>query len=517
MTTYIIRYIYIIVAWLAISGYAKAQTDTNAYTYNAKGNELFRGSRYSEALSSYTKGLEKARTEKNNKMVIATLGNIGNIYAKMGDFTRALYYQKQGYAKAAETGDNELQNKFATNLVGLYCILNDVKNAKLFYKIQMTHPRKDLTENRYYAFYNQGVIAQAERQYAVAEYSHRNAMQYAIDSKLNYKYVFTQWTELGKVYLAMGRMAEALKAIHNAFELAVTDNDAELKAGASRQLSDIYAKLGDRKKAEIYKGMYLALSDSIFNDQQLKIANGKLFEYENRINKEQVDQLLRTNWIKTLTITFILILLAIITALTVFIFYKNKRLLNTQKMLITKNMEMQKRDVQTNKLLQQYANAVSERDSLSNSITNGRSEPTRHQNNIGINEEQINLLLEKISTVMSNIQYISQPDFSIDNLVELVGSNKRYVSWVINDRYGKNFRTLLNEKRIDEACIRLTDTEHYGNITIRGIYEELGFNSPTSFNNAFKKAMGMTPSAYQRLRMQTDCENNDSQKDNDEI
>ena len=176
MTTYIIRYIYIIVAWLAISGYAKAQTDTNAYTYNAKGNELFRGSRYSEALNSYTKGLEKARTEKNNKMVIATLGNIGNIYAKMGDFTRALYYQKQGYAKAAETGDNELQNKFATNLVGLYCILNDVKNAKLFYKIQMTHPRKDLTENRYYAFYNQGVIAQAERQYAVAKYSHRNVL-----------------------------------------------------------------------------------------------------------------------------------------------------------------------------------------------------------------------------------------------------------------------------------------------------------------------------------------------------
>lgn len=123
---------------------------------------------------------------------------------------------------------------------------------------------------------------------------------------------------------------------------------------------------------------------------------------------------------------------------------------------------------------QKYTKAC-ERNSLSNAATADDNEPAKHQNNIGINEEQINLLLEKTSTVMSNIQYITQPDFSIDNLVELVGSNKRYVSWVINDRYGK------------------------------------------SFNKAFKKTMGMTPSAYQRLRMQTDCENNDSPKDNDKI
>lgn len=70
---------------------------------------------------------------------------------------------------------------------------------------------------------------------------------------------------------------------------------------------------------------------------------------------------------------------------------------------------------------------------------------------------------------------------------------------VINETYGKNFKTYLNEFRIREACRRLTDTEHYGNMTIQAIYQELGYKTAASFINAFRKVNGVTPSQYQKL------------------
>lgn len=44
----------------------------------------------------------------------------------------------------------------------------------------------------------------------------------------------------------------------------------------------------------------------------------------------------------------------------------------------------------------------------------------------------------------------------------------------------------------------MLDTEHYGNVTMQAIYEEVGYTNNVSFIRAFKKVNGMTPSEYQR-------------------
>jgi len=72
------------------------------------------------------------------------------------------------------------------------------------------------------------------------------------------------------------------------------------------------------------------------------------------------------------------------------------------------------------------------------------------------------------------------------------------VSQVINEYYNKNFKTLLNECRLREATRRLADQEHYGNMTIQAIYEEVGYTNAVSFIRAFKRMYGITPSEYQK-------------------
>lgn len=84
-------------------------------------------------------------------------------------------------------------------------------------------------------------------------------------------------------------------------------------------------------------------------------------------------------------------------------------------------------------------------------------------------------------------------------LATLVGSNTRYVSQVINDDYGVNFRTLLNECRVKVAMKRMSDNEHYGIYTIKAISESVGYKSQANFIRVFTQYTGIKPSMYQKI------------------
>ena len=79
-----------------------------------------------------------------------------------------------------------------------------------------------------------------------------------------------------------------------------------------------------------------------------------------------------------------------------------------------------------------------------------------------------------------------------------MGGNVSYGSKAINVNGGKNFRSLLNEYRIREACQRLSDADRYGHLTLQAIAESVGFVSASSFIRAFKQVTGTTPSNYKK-------------------
>ena len=56
-----------------------------------------------------------------------------------------------------------------------------------------------------------------------------------------------------------------------------------------------------------------------------------------------------------------------------------------------------------------------------------------------MSREQAEALYEKIEQAFNDVAVISETEFSLGTLSQLVGSNMKYVSWVINSSYGKNF------------------------------------------------------------------------------
>lgn len=209
-----------------------------------------------------------------------------------------------------------------------------------------------------------------------------------------------------------------------------------------------------------------------------------------------------------IVIIVFVIMVAGLTLLYIALRRRTRSLLDAQRMLVSKNEELMQNDRQNKQLLEQYVSMANRQAEKTEEKTEGKTEvnknPTDSRQSVIIDEQQRNKLLNSITTVMGNVEVISRSDFNLQMLADMVESNTKYVSWIINDTYKKNFKTLLNEHRIREACRRLSDTEHYGNMTIQAIYEELGYNSAASFIQSFKKVNGMTPSMYQKLKQQAE-------------
>ena len=116
-----------------------------------------------------------------------------------------------------------------------------------------------------------------------------------------------------------------------------------------------------------------------------------------------------------------------------------------------------------------------------------------------LKEDQKKLLIDGILKVMEETDRYCQHDFTITSLAKLIGSNDRYVSWVINEHFNKTFTELLNDYRVKKACERLTTDAKYAHLTIAAIGQSVGYKSQTTFINQFRKCTGLTPSVYQKF------------------
>jgi len=399
------------------------------------------------------------------------------------------------------------------NLVDAYCKLGDAASAKTCVNRMAPLQVKNMTLKQYLILICQGNIARTEGKYSVARYYLAEARDYARAQKMPARYITSLYSEIGDQHLCMGDTAQAVKEYQEGLRRALEEDDWPQAIVHYKRLSEVYGKQGNQAMAEEYNRKYLALKDSVFNQEQMFVAGSKLFDYENEQTRERITNLtLRNRWL-WIVIGVGAAILALISTLYALLRRNVRHLREAQQLLVSKNEDLMAINGKHDRILQEY---VSERQSLLAQLAEVRAAAQDaaddkdddgsgddDQSSAGeeaLSQDLKNELLSKIVTVMSDVKVISNPDFSLAMLTGMVNSNSKYVSLVINSEYGKGFKQLLNECRIREACRRLTDHEHYGNLTIQAVYEELGFNNATSFITAFRKVTGMTPSRYKKLK-----------------
>lgn len=118
-----------------------------------------------------------------------------------------------------------------------------------------------------------------------------------------------------------------------------------------------------------------------------------------------------------------------------------------------------------------------------------------------LTEEEKNAYLIRLKTYMQNEKPYLIPSLTIDQLAKKLDISNRYLSQIINQSYKMNFYDFINKFRIEEAKQLLKD-QAASNKTILSILYEVGFNSKTAFNIAFKKHIGINPTHFKKVSLQ---------------
>lgn len=114
-----------------------------------------------------------------------------------------------------------------------------------------------------------------------------------------------------------------------------------------------------------------------------------------------------------------------------------------------------------------------------------------------IRPELADELYDKILAIVVIQKRYRDSTFSAKELAEELNTNTRYLSAVVNSRFGRNFSSLLNEHRIRDALHLLKD-KRYVDKNIEEISAMVGFANRQSFYAAFYKNVGETPNSYRK-------------------
>jgi PAS domain S-box-containing protein len=105
------------------------------------------------------------------------------------------------------------------------------------------------------------------------------------------------------------------------------------------------------------------------------------------------------------------------------------------------------------------------------------------------------LLYAKLCALMQNDKLYLIPDLTLKVLANLLKTNTRYLSQVINSFAGINLQLFINTYRIQAVKQKMIE-EEANLLTLYGIAQQCGFKNKSTFYKVFKEIIGKTPKDF---------------------
>ena len=106
-------------------------------------------------------------------------------------------------------------------------------------------------------------------------------------------------------------------------------------------------------------------------------------------------------------------------------------------------------------------------------------------------------LIVRLERLMEEEKPHLQPSLTLEQLAGRLGIPPWQLSQLLNQGLELSFFHFINRYRVRAAARQLADPARNEKTVLRILYEA-GFNSKSTFNEAFKRHMGMTPRDYRR-------------------
>ncbi len=103
----------------------------------------------------------------------------------------------------------------------------------------------------------------------------------------------------------------------------------------------------------------------------------------------------------------------------------------------------------------------------------------------------------KLKELLQKERLYLDPNLTLKNVADLLATNTKYLSQVVNNHAGKNFQFFINHYRIAESKKQILDKDNK-NLTLYGIALQCGFKNKSTFYKVFKEITGQTPREFQK-------------------
>ena len=110
-------------------------------------------------------------------------------------------------------------------------------------------------------------------------------------------------------------------------------------------------------------------------------------------------------------------------------------------------------------------------------------------------ELESQLLSEKLDNLMLNEKLFLQSNLTLKEVADTLETSTNNISWLLNNVYKSTFYDYINGYRIKEFIQKIENKEDIHQ-TILALSMDVGFNSKSTFNKAFKLKMNDTPSNF---------------------
>ena len=445
---------------------------------------------------------------------VTAYNRIGNIYTNMGDYRSAYKNLIDGLVICDEYGLEQPASRIYTSIGNIYYYFGKYDTAKNYYLKALAMCKDRSIIDGYYNNAGMALTATGQMDSAIYFLSKASALcrksdnnrsspvynsvatyyraKECNDSAYHYyslslesagkhkqvRYQIQNLSDLSSFFLEGGNIGDALACLNASDSLAINHGMLNFLASNNLIHANIEEARGNTPASLHYLRRYTALSDSISSADIFGDISLVQRTYETAKTDRQIEDLIVKQRIRDIIIYIALGFVIIITVGLLLIWRQKRSLHAAYTMLLDKNMEI------INLKEVKHAAPFS-------ALAEGSLVQAQHDSA----DRTHDALFRKIEETMADKDLICDPDFSVTKLAAHINSNQTYISQAITAATGKNFRTYLNEYRIQEAQLIFSSPEA-ARFTIETVALKVGFKSRNTFYNAFKEFVGVTPNFY---------------------
>lgn len=104
----------------------------------------------------------------------------------------------------------------------------------------------------------------------------------------------------------------------------------------------------------------------------------------------------------------------------------------------------------------------------------------------------------RLSELFEKQRIYREFELHIEDVAMRIGTNRTYLSKVLNQKFGHNFFRFVNHYRLEEAKELLLSTS----LEIRRIAHQVGYKNINTFNACFREHFGMSPKQWKRVHLE---------------